>query len=99
MGFYIETAGFNYKAKAISEKYAGKISTYDEAFLAVRDPNIGVVVILNNGFFEAAGFAFDEKEFKAFTSDNRPKQYVLLDREVAELASGYKRKEAAGVAK
>lgn len=38
------------------------------------------VVVINNGFFEAAGIAFSEEEFKCFTGPNdyRPKTILFI---------------------
>ena|SRR5215467_6756609 len=96
MGYYIETSNNKGKAKEIAEKYQGRIVNYYEAVLAMRN-NEGVIVVVENDFFEAAGFCYDDEEFEAFTrmDDYRPKTFVVITREDAEKASGYRREDSA----
>ena len=89
MGYYIETPGYSNRAKWIAEHLEGRIVSHDEAISAILSPEIGVVVVLHNPYFEAAGFAFSFDEFNALTSVDVIKDYVLLDRRTAELCSGY----------
>jgi hypothetical protein len=44
-----------------------------------------LVVVVDNGPFEAAGFAYDEREFRDFTdpTDRRRHEYLLLPWETA----------------
>lgn len=46
----------------------------------------GVIVLVDNGLFEAAGYAYSPAEFAAFISpdDPRPKRFFILPRDVAE---------------
>ena len=39
-----------------------------------------LIVVCDNGWMEAAGFAYDEREFRAMTdpSDPRPRRYLLM---------------------
>lgn len=81
-----------FKAYEIARRFGGKIVTITDALRAMADPTKGIIVVVNNGPFQAAAFAFDMDEFDEFhrAGDIRPKQYVILDREIAEKASGYK---------
>ena len=92
VGFYIETSGVTGKVEEIVKRFNGTIVSVNEAREAVMDNTKGVVCVVTNRFFEAAGFAFDEKEFQAFTypDDIRPKKFIIISREDAEKASGYK---------
>lgn len=40
-----------------------------------------LVCVVNNGFFEAAGYCFNENEFKNFTlpTDYRPKTWLIVE--------------------
>ena len=87
MGYYIETPMNHGKARYIVQHYNGVVATYEEAKVASTDQ--GVIVVLDNGPFEAAGFAYDESEFEAFTSDGRPKSFVILERSLAERLTGF----------
>ena len=46
----------------------------------------GVIVLVDNGLFEAAGYAYSPAEFAAFIrpDDPRPKRFFILPRDVAE---------------
>ena len=95
MGYYIkteeETGEHHGKSKFIVEKYAGRIVTEAEACQVVDSE--GVIVVCDNGMFEAAGFAFDQGEFNAFTNpdDARRKTFVVIDREKAKELTNYPR--------
>ena len=91
MGWYVETGTQFQKANLIATRFKGRIVSQSEAKEAMNDPTKGVIVVINNGPFEAAGFAFDMGEFEAFTlpDDFRPKQYVILDRAIAEQACNF----------
>ena len=93
MGYYIETGTNTGKAKIIAEQYNGVVVSQDEAAAALNAGE-GVIVVVDNGLFEAAAFAFDLKEFEVFTDpfDVRPKTFVVIDREVAKTAARYKGK-------
>lgn len=93
MGYYIGTNANQNKAAWIVKNLNGKMVSFNEAKEAMSNPDLGVVVVLDNVLFEAAGFCFSYNEFEAFTdpNDKRRKQFVVLKREDAEIASGYKR--------
>ena len=92
MGYYIEgpTKGKADYIVQLNESEA-EIVSYDEAAVLINDSNIAIIVVMDNGAFEAAGFAFDKDEFKAFTvpSDTRPKKFIKMDRTMAKTLSGY----------
>lgn len=90
MGYYIETPTSRNKARWIVDNLDGTLCTYDEAREAVIDGE-GVVVVVHNPAFEAAGFAYDADEFDRMTDarDPRPREYVLIDYAVAAKRSGY----------
>jgi hypothetical protein len=91
MGYYIQTHSNTGKASIIAEEHGGVVVSYAEAVMAMSDPTKGVIVVINNGLFEAAGFAYDQEEFDAFTSDERKRHYVILDRsKVKDLLPSYK---------
>lgn len=94
MGFYIEVPRPKNKVEQIT---AAEPSAYETDFMdaqkAMEHPDLGVIVVVDNGPFEAAGYCFSQREFEAFTDfrDTRPKRFVVMDKEVAERASGYAR--------
>ena len=90
MGFYAETGRDVGKARDLARQCDGKVVT-DMAARAAFERGDGVFVVLHNGPFEAAGFAFDKHEWAAFNdpNDHRPRQYVVMDRAIAEKISGF----------
>ncbi len=54
---------------------------------------MGVIVVVDNGFFEAAGFAYDLKEFDEFTrpQDMRRKNFVAIERDLAKNLTKFKK--------
>lgn len=88
MGFYIETGTAKGKADALiaTEKAieVGPLKSISEC-----PDGMTLVVVMDNGLFEAAGVAFSDKEIGAFTGpgDNRPRRFLLMDSaRVRELA-------------
>lgn len=50
-------------------------------------PNL--ICVVDNGFFEAAGFAYSEKEYQEFKATSRPKVWLIHPK--APELSGYNR--------
>jgi len=79
MGKYINVIngvhiGASFASKCHNLEAAGAVKVTDEKFLP------GMVVVVDNGHFAAAGYAFDEREWKAFKyDDGRPKQWYVLE--------------------
>lgn len=61
----------------------------------IGDNNYAVIVIIDNGSFEAAGYCYDRNEFDTFTdpTDMRPRRYVLMPHEDAKRLTGYADRE------
>jgi hypothetical protein len=91
MGYYIETNDRLNKAAYIAQNHNARGVTR-ETFLTLDVNENGLVVVVNNGFFEAAAFCYNDAERRAFTDlgDTRPKQYLVMDRKTAEQLSGYR---------
>ena len=81
MGFYVQGPPLG-KAKFIEQNYSGILATKSQAEKMLSEMSKGVIVVVNNGPFEAAAFAFNKKEFDDFhgPNDYRTKQYVIIDR-------------------
>jgi len=92
MGFYIQVPEHFGKAEQIEALYDGMIIPKPNSFDLIP-LNMALIVVVRNQQFEAAGFAYDEKEFVAFTDpeDLRPKKFVLMNRVMANELSGYKK--------
>jgi hypothetical protein len=54
-------------------------------------PELAVVFVLNNGPFEAAGYAYSDNELKRVISkiDFRPCRIVIMDKNLCQHISGY----------
>lgn len=82
MGYYIETGHLHHKADDIIREYGAVEVTQAQAKLIVntQTDECAVIVVVENGPFDAAAFAFDAAEFDAFTypSDTRPKRFLTL---------------------
>jgi uncharacterized protein YcaQ len=92
MGFYIETPRPKQKAQQLRDLYGAKHVSRAEAEASVADKTKGVVVVVSNLEFDAAAFAYDEREFARFSriEDLRPKSYLILERRLAERLANYK---------
>ena len=92
MGYYIQTKSAYNKVSEICRMVPLAFKAkYSVAKQAMEDPDLGVIVVMDNGLFQAAGFAYSKEEFEAFTmpTDPRPKEFVIMGRKEAERLSGY----------
>lgn len=87
MGRYIQTSGNHDKAQEIVDLHkAVRVTQNDARLIFDAGHDKAVIVVVDNGFFEAAGYAFDKREFEAFTlpHDHRHKEFLVMDKELAE---------------
>ena len=91
MGFYIETGTNKNKAQYLIDNHDG-VEMPKPLTLNNVPESQALIVVIDSGPFEAAGYAYDEKEFIAFTQphDMRPKRYVTIDRKLANQLTGRK---------
>lgn len=91
MGYYIETDSNRNKADYILRNY-DSIEIDRPIYFEEIAEDMALIVVVDNGAFEAAAFAYSENEFKAFTlsNDPRPRRFVLMDRKKACELTGYK---------
>lgn len=90
MGFYIQTTSPKNKAQFLVDNY--NCSVINEDIARERaDNKEGVVVVVDNGPFEAVAFAYDKDELARFLdqNDNRPKTIVAIDYDLACKLSGF----------
>lgn len=85
MGLYIQVPLPRDKTQQIVDEYAGKVISAPPAMYHQIPKNKALIIVVNNGPFEAAGFVHDEREFKAWIEpcDPRPTQYLYMDRKLA----------------
>ena len=88
MGYYIERPDggrFN-KAEWLIEEHS--------AVEVIEPPpwldDAAIVCVINNGAFEAAGYAYSPDELAAFSHpDRRPKRWLVMDKATAMKLSGF----------
>lgn len=94
MGYYINTPMQLGKAEYLVDQHDAIVCTQEQARACFNDspPTRDVVVVMNNGMFEAAGLAYDISEFEAFTDpeDSRPKTFLVFPYGVAQELANYK---------
>ena len=92
MGYYIQTANNKGKAKAIVAEFGGTIVPRLKAFTDVPTGK-ALVIVKDNGLFEAAAYIYNENEFNDFTDldDPRPTDFVLMDEAKAKELSDFRK--------
>ena len=89
MGYYINVPASHGKAAQLEDMHGGEILPSQPEY-GSWPAGKALIVVVHDAFFEAAGYAYDEAEYRAFTdpSDTRPRQFVLMDKARAEVLSG-----------
>lgn len=72
-------------------QYGAREIQLDEARKLINEPSAGIICVIDNGAFEAAGFCFSEDEFIEFAADGtrRLRRWYMLPRDTAAWLSGY----------
>jgi hypothetical protein len=93
MGYYVEHS-LGYNRGKVGDLISVRGAQYFIGTWKDVPEDKAVIVVMDNGMFEVAGFAYDEKEFNTFRrpEDRRPKTFLLMDRKLAEELSGYPKK-------
>ncbi len=93
MGYYIETGSRSDKSRWLVKNHQAEILQDLAAARLAQSAGKGVVVVLDNGMFEAAGFAFSPEELDALgvitPGDIRRRTFVAMDLAKAKELSGY----------
>ena len=87
MGYYINTDS---KGSHIGTTFSEKVSNLiADGAVKIQKPidwEEGLVCVVDNGFFAAAGYAYNDREMEAFKETNgRPYQWLKFDK-ASELA-------------
>lgn len=91
MGYYIEAPAVHGKAGYLVMTYGAERVTRPASFASIPEGK-ALVMVIDNGIFEAAGFIYSEREFEdVVSSDGRPREFLYMDRLTTELLSGYHR--------
>lgn len=89
MGYYIQTKRNLNKAQQLVDDFDGEIIERPKSFQDIPEDK-ALVVVVENGLFDAAGYAFDEEEFECFSNpDGRRKKYVLMDKQQVNEMTGF----------
>lgn len=92
MGFYIRTPHNQHKAEQICVQFGGIPIERPGSFAEVPADK-RLVCVVCNGPFDAAALCYDEREFEDFREtpgDCRPRQWLLMDKKLADEMAGYK---------
>ena len=95
MGYYVETCDSSGKVQWLIDNHDAEIIDQLEADVRVL-AGLGVVCVVTNPTFEAAGFCYCIEEFDRFANfdDLRPKVWLSMDRVKLEELSDYTPVEA-----
>lgn len=92
MGYYIETPKRLGKAEQLKTMYGAEIISKVPTTFGDIPTGKALICVVNNGMFEAAGYIYSEREFSEFSHpDGRHRDWVLMDLEIAQVQSGFKR--------
>lgn len=93
MGYYIQRdddENFG-KAEFLIEKHGARLLPTAPEW----NDTDGIVCVVNNGSFEAAGYCYSPSELKAFKADSgprqRPRKWLVMDKAKAAELSNFKR--------
>lgn len=91
MGFYLPGPNHG-KAQYLIKEHGAVDFTLcrPQKFEEIPDDQ-ALVVVVDNGPFEAAGLVYNSREFEEFTrpGDRRPRQFLLMEREKAYQLAGF----------
>ena len=89
MGYYIQTPSAKSKARYLMD-HEGAVAMPPGMGWNDRPDGKSIVCVVDNGAFEAAGYAFDKAEFEAFDRpDGRPRAWLLMDTHRVRELSGF----------
>lgn len=89
MGRYIEGPRRG-KAEFLKKEHGALQVSQSRARDAIDDPTLGVICIVYNETWDAAGFAYDLNEFwRMERPDGRPRRWMVMERGLAERLSGF----------
>jgi hypothetical protein len=94
MGYYINTGHNIGKAEwLITNEGALELSFVPSSLSELPPEKEGLICVVNNGMFEAAGFIYNDRELKDFTdpTDYRDKRWLVIPLDRAKELSGYNR--------
>lgn len=93
MGYYIQAPTNHGKADYLVKTHNARIVGYNGNAPA-WDENEAIICVVDNGGFEAAGYAFSPRELAKFAlpdrgSYQRPRIWLKMNKELAQKLSGF----------
>lgn len=90
MGYYIEVPRPTEKARQIVELH-GATHVHRPEKLSDIPADRALIVVVENGIFDAAALAYNQSELDAFTSpsDRRPKTFLMMEKNLAHKLARY----------
>ena len=91
MGYYIELPECLHKADQLVKLHKAEIIPRPAVFSDIPKDK-ALICVLQNGLFDAAGLAYDEREFMVFseTYTGRIRDWLFMDKKSAHELAGYK---------
>lgn len=88
MGYYVEGPALGKVGYLV--RLGAKVTVPNPSWKSIPEDK-ALIIVVNNGPFEAAALAFSENELLAFTDpgDPRPKTFLLLDKKEAHRLANY----------
>jgi len=91
MGYYVQGPTKGKGPELVSQHGAREISK--PASFTDIPAGMALVVVVDNGFFEAAGYAYSPAEFEVFVNpdadDKRPRKFYLMGENLCRKLSDY----------
>jgi hypothetical protein len=89
MGYYIEVPKNLNKAAQLMDLYGAELMPMDMGFSEIPADK-ALICVVQNGLFDAVGYAFDETEFRAFSEpDGRTRTWLLMDKKLVHQLTKY----------
>jgi hypothetical protein len=80
MGYYIQVPDNLGKAQQIVDLYGAEVLAGPPVTLADLPEGKAAICVVQNGLFDAAGIAYDDKELQEFAyPDGRPRTWLSMD--------------------
>ena len=93
MGYYLNggSLGSDNKTRTLVEDYGAIEYAFCPKWQDIH-PGNALVIVKENGLFDAAALIYSQTELEAFTdpSDTRPTHILLMDKKIAHEMCGYK---------
>lgn len=93
MGYYLNGIGAQGKADTLIKNYGAMEigpEDYPKDISTAEKEGYAIVVVIENGPFDAAGLAYSNEEFQEFLNCGRPFRVLMMDKPMAHEMAKYK---------